>query len=178
MYECQCFFVLKVVIRGRFPACLPAPGLYGFVFNWLDSILYSFGPFTIMIITNAAIIHKLMSIKMKETKGGSNPAGQAISKSATKETAMLIIVSLMFMILTGPMAVALIVKGPNSPRIVVIGFIMQYMNHCINGVLYCIVGSKFRRELYKILPCCTRHRNGDQSLSENGNVVTATASPI
>ena len=91
---------------------------------------------------------------------------------------MLIVVSLMFIILTGPMAVATIMKGPKSPPIEVIGFIMQYVNHCINGVLYCIVGSKFRRELFKILPCCKRNRVRDQSFSENGNGVTATASPI
>ena len=174
-YESQCFFVLKVVIHGGLPECWPSPGLHGRVFKLLDTILYSFGPFTIMILTNAAIIYKLMSVKIKEAKGG---AGQAISKSATKGTAMLIVVSLMFIILTGPMAVALTLKEPPSPPIILMSFIMQYLNHCINGVLYCIVGSKFRRELFKILPCCRRNRVADQSFSENGNSLTAVATPI
>ena len=178
LYESQCFFVLKVLTKRGVAGCWPAPGVHGLVFNLLDSVLYSFGPFSIMIITNAAIIYKLMSIKLKEGKEGSNPAGQAISKSATKGTAMLIVVSLMFIILTGPMAVAVTLKTPHLPLIEVVAFTMQYLNHCINGVLYSIVGSKFRRELFKILHCCKRNRVGDRSDTETGNSITAVASPI
>ena len=178
VYESQCFFVLKVLTKGGVTVCWPGPGVHGLIFNLLDSVLYSFGPFTIMIITNAAIIYKLMSVKIKEGKEGSNPAGQAISKSATKGTTMLIVVSLMFIILTGPMAVALTLKTPNLPLIEIVAFTMQYLNHCINGVVYSIVGSKFRREFLKILPCCKRNRVGDQSGTETGNSITAGASPI
>ena len=175
-YDFQCFFVFKKDPESF--GCQVVSQSYEAVFYRLDSILYSFGPFTIMIITNAAIIYKLMSLKIKETKGGSNPAGQAISKSATKGTAMLIIDSVMFVVLTGPMAIASILDNLNVPWVQVPSYNMQYMNHCINGVLYCIVGSKFRRELFKILPCCKRSRVENQPLTETANSVTAAASPI
>ena len=174
-YDFQCFFNFEDL--GYFGCEIPNKS-YDLFFSRFGSILYSFGPFTIMIFTNAAIIYKLMSVKIKVAKGVANPAGQAISKSATKGTAMLIVVSIMFVVLTGPMAIAMTLNNLDLPWIQVPSYIMQYVNHCVNGVLYCIVGSKFRRELFKILPCCRRNRVGNQLFSETGNSVTATASPI
>ena len=175
-YDVQIFFVFETL--GSLDCHIPSQS-YQVVFDRLDSILYSFGPFTIMIITNTVIIYKLMSIKKKERKEESNPAGQAISKSATKGTAMLIVVSLMFVVLTVPMAIARYLNSLDTPWVQVPSYIMQHVNHSINGVLYCIVGSKFRRELFKILPCCSRrNRVENQSLTETGNSVTAVASPI
>ena len=40
----------------------------------------------------------------------------------------------------------------------------NYLNHCINGVLYCVVGTKFRNELISLL--CGRHKNKRSNLTE------------
>ena len=39
----------------------------------------------------------------------------------------------------------------------------QYLNHSINGVLYCIVGSRFRMQIKKVL--CRKERPDDNSAS-------------
>ena len=37
--------------------------------------------------------------------------------------------------------------------------LLQYLNRSINGVLYCIVGTRFRNELFNAL-CCRRNISG------------------
>ena len=79
---------------------------------------------------------------------------QALVKVATRGTAMVVTVSVTLLLLTAPTAV------PNalSYFIRLGSFLLyrafmnltQYLNHGINSVLYCIVGSIFRRELIKL----------------------------
>ena len=71
---------------------------------------------------------------------------------------MLITVSITFIILTGLTAVSMVVGKPHPIQRVVIN-LMQYLNHSINGVLYCIVGTRFRNELFNAL-CCGRNISG------------------
>ena len=44
----------------------------------------------------------------------------------------------------------------DDPPIMVYGVtvILQYLNHSINGVLYSISGSRFRKELMELFGCC------------------------
>jgi hypothetical protein len=35
---------------------------------------------------------------------------------------------------------------------------MVYMNNCVNFLLYCVSGSKFRKVLYSFLPCKCKQR--------------------
>ena len=105
-----------------------------------------------MIILNGAIIYKFMMARCKKRKG-SQSTSQALSKSATRGTVMLLTVSSTFIMLTGPQALAWYIN-PHPPQMVQgIVMLLQYLNHAINGFLYCIVGSKFRKELFKILKC-------------------------
>ena len=118
----------------------------------VDSVLYSFGPFTIMFITNFAIVFKFMRAKCKSNSTEST--NQALGKSATRGTAMVITVSVTFLLLTAPTAVYMALFGvidlPNNPLYRAFMNLTQYLNHSINGVLYIIVGSRFRKELIKI----------------------------
>ena len=131
------------------------------IINMIDSVLYSFGPFTLMFITNFAIVFKFMRAKCKHNSTEST--NQALRKSATRGTAMVVTVSVTFLILTAPTAVnmALIPNINLSDDLVfnVIRTFTQDLNHSINGVLYCIVGSKFRNELLKLF--CGRKRSDE-----------------
>ena len=123
----------------------------------LDSVLYSFGPFLLMLMTNFAIVLQFMTAKCKSTSTEST--NQALAKSATRGTAMVVTVSITFILLTAPTAVygALFVnRVADNPMYVVFMNFAQYLNHSINGLLYCIVGSRFRTKLLKL--CCRKEK--------------------
>ena len=105
-------------------------------------IVHSFAPFIIMLLANFAIIYKFMAAKYK---GGMT--GKALSKSATRGTAMLLTVSFAFIILTGPIAFITVFRIIHPPYLPTCALLLEYVNHAINSVLYCISGSRFRNEL-------------------------------
>ena len=155
-YELQWFIIYDARTQNGVQNCIYVripPGHQNIVLR-INSVFYSFAPFTLMIVANGAIIYKFLMAKLKSIRNSSDVTNQALTTSAKKGTAMLITVSLTFIILTGPRAVIL-AMGDNPPPIErVVLNVMQYLNHSINGVLYCIVGSRFKRELLKVLPCC------------------------
>ena len=124
------------------------------ILNRIDSTLYSYAPFTIMIITNCAIIYKFMKAKLRSNNQRcTESTNQALSKSAVKGTAMLITVSITFILLTGPMSFTIAVTNSPHPVLFAVFMFLLYLNHSINGLLYSIVGSRFRKELIDTL-CC------------------------
>ena len=125
------------------------------ILDRIDSVLYSFGTFSIMFLLNFAIISKFMTAKCTEISTQST--SQTLNKYATRSTTMVVTVSLTFIVLTAPAAVDQALGKSLSLNYPIYGTVMigmQHLNHSINDVLYCIVGSKFRKELLKLL--CTR----------------------
>ena len=118
----------------------------------LDKILYSFLPLVLMFITNFAIVYKFMTAKCKSNSAEST--NQALAKAATRGTIMVVTVSITFLILTAPTAVnsALwnVIQLSQIPMYRVFMNLTQYLNHSINGVLYIIVGMRFRTELLRL----------------------------
>ena len=145
-----------------------SPGYRKILFGYMMPILYSYGPFTLMILANLAILYKF--IKAKYGNRGSQSTNQALSKSATRGTAMLLTVSFTFIILTGPIAFAnSVFHGAAVPHVIYRSCITaQYLNHGINGILYCISGSRFRNELKKTL-CLWK-----EIASQNSSTVATT----
>ena len=120
-----------------------------------DSFLYSFGPSALMFITNFAIVFKFMGAKCKSDQNNSTEStSQALVKSATRGTAMVVTVSVTFLLLTAPGGVSNALKSLvqlwTIPEYRVFMNITSYLNHSINGFLYCIVGTRFRRELFRL----------------------------
>ena len=146
------FFLAKSIIflksSGRH-TCVYT-GNYRVIADTIDSILYSFGPFTLMFITNFAIGLKLMKAKCSQNNS-SQSTHQALAKSATRGTVMVVTVSVTFLILTAPTAVYAAVihhfRLDDVPFYRDFMNLTQYLNHSINGVLYSFVGSKLRMEL-------------------------------
>ena len=150
---------------------------YFVILRATDSVLYSFGPFTIMLITNFAIVFKFMRAKCDENNS-TESTNQALLKSATRGTAMVLTVSITFLLLTAPTAVNMTQSSEtrlsNYPLYRAFMNLTQYLNHSINDVLYIIVGSRFRKELLKIF----RRKERPEVLSFSHSVKTTSLSSI
>ena len=144
------------------------PEGYDDIYWQIDSILDSFAPFTIMAIANCMIIFKFMMTKWQNHGGGTESVSQALSKSAVKGTVMLVTVSTVFIILTGPSAIGWGVYGNDIPPMVYgPTVLLLFLNHSINAVLYCITGSRFRHELMKVFGCYTLKKRSITSMATN-----------
>ena len=172
LYNIQ-YIVLYEVFRdsNNIAKCHTSHIEYLMVLDRIDSVLYSFGTFTIMFFLNFAIIVKFTTAKCRD--GSSQSTSQALHKFATRGTVTVVTVSVTFIVLTAPAAVdqalgkSLSLTHPVYDA-VMIG--MQHLNHSINGLLYCIVGSKFRKELLKLI--CRRRSSANvpvRSLSQSSS---------
>ena len=138
-----------------------------FIVNTVNSVLYSFGPFALMFITNFAIVFRFMRAKCNGSNS-SQSTNQSLAKSATRGTAMVVTVSITFLLLTAPTAVNMAlwqnIRLSNNTIYRAFMNLTQYLNHSINGVLYIIIGSRFWNELLKLfckkrkirMPCVFR----------------------
>ena len=59
------------------------------LFGMIDATLNVYGPFIIIFLSNSAIVYKFISVKWRNRHRGTESTSQALSKSATKGTAML-----------------------------------------------------------------------------------------
>ena len=125
-----------------------------------------------MFLVNIAIISKFVKTKCRNSDPNCTTEStyQSLNKYATRGTAMVVTVSLTFIVLTAPVAMdqASGKRLSRDPIYYAFQITLRYLNHSINGVLYCIVGSKFRRELLKFL-CCKR-RNSEHVPSRSTSV--------
>ena len=110
-----------------------------------------------MFLTNFAIAFKFLRAKCKSKQSGSNSTestSQALQKAATRGTDMAVTVSVTVLILTAPTAaqnaIHTLYTLSRFPFYITFMNLTQYLNHSINRFLYCVVGSKFRVELFKI----------------------------
>ena len=159
LYDGQSLVIQGVKNGTKYCTYVNIPEGYDDIYYQIDSILYSFAPFTIMIIVNCMIIFKFMKAKWQSCRGGTESVSQALSKSAVKGTVMLVTVSTAFIVLTGPIAIGRAVYAEGMPWLVFgVVILLQYLNHSINAVLYCISGSRFRHELMKVFGCYTLKR--------------------
>ena len=128
-------------------------GNYKVILDAVDSAFYSFGPFVLMFMTNFVIVFKFMTAKCKSNSTEST--NQALAKSATRGTAMVVTVSVTFLLLIAPVgvdnALSSIIVLEMNPLFEAFSNVTQYLNHSINGILYCIVGSRFRSDIFKLL---------------------------
>ena len=170
------FYLLIVMKAGTnkfgFKECTATPFSLTMVY-YLDFVFYSLGPFFIMCIFNSAIIYKLIMIKCKDRFKDNHSVNQSLSKSAMKGATMLVAVSLTFVILTLP--VCLVYTGVISSTNVslTVSLMMSTLNHSVNGFLYCIFGSRFRKELLRLVCRCRQNK-----VTSEINSVTNTVSPM
>ena len=153
---------------------LHIPLYYIKALNLTDLSLYSYIPICVMSTANCLIVLKFMMAKWKNRHGGTESVSQALSKSAVRGSVMLLTVSFLFIVLTGPYAFAYSrIMGNPSIIVYCVTIILNYLNHSINGVLYCVSGSRFRQELRSLFGSCGRKRS---ATSHTMNTVTSQVS--
>ena len=87
---------------------------------------------------------------------GTESTNQALGKTAMRGTAILITVSLTFIVLTGPDSIYYTIFEHSIDQVIYVALrLPKTLNHGINGLMYCIVGSKFRQELLGLI-CCKK----------------------
>ena len=137
---------------------------------WSGAFVFWFGHLSRWTF-DLTIIYKFIKAKRESTQNStSESTSQALSKYALKGTAMVLTISIMFIVLTTPVAIDQITARKLTPYPLYYVFMvsMQYLNHSINGFLYCIVGTKFRQELSKLLKCCcVKYDDNTTNLSIN-----------
>ena len=172
-FNSQFFFIIEN--QSNFCHYTKDSEWYALIYNQIDSTVYTFAPFAIMGLTNTAIIYKFIKAKLA-AKHGTESTNQALSKTAMRGTAILITVSLTFLILTGPISIYYkLVKDPTiDPAIYVALNLPKTLNHGINGVMYCIVGSRFRQELIELICCGKKIISGRSSKDVTNMESTAT----
>ena len=180
-FNAQAFFIYDAkTYSDGYHLCLyiRVPTKYKVIFFRLNSALYSFGPFALMIIFNSAIIYKFLKTKIQNSYSDTQSTSQALLKSATKGTAMSLTVSFMFIILTAPISIGLAISVKVHPIVHTVTSLLGFINHGINGVLYCIVGSRFRNELKKVLFCwAKRPQSASDGTTSHSAHTVSTISP-
>lgn len=124
------------------------------IFTWIDASAQVILPFIIMLICNINIIHKVLL-----TKNKSNGKNLKRVRKIKGMCIMIVSVSVLFFVLEAPILLFIcLIQGsyiqPNWPYIELFWTIMNlmmYTNHVINFISYCMTGTKFRRELLRLL---------------------------
>ena len=167
---------------GPSPMCVFSPGgtfdRYFMIFDYLSLLLTCALPFAFIIIFNIAIIYVLMK-RRGQARNCSDNDSQANSAAA-----ILIAVSLTFIILTMPYALYLILQKYFFMRGDQLSFRKTYtlrayadlcdaLNHSLNIVLYCFCGRKFRQCLWEMMRCGYLRRGS--SINRTNNTTTRRA---
>ena len=117
-----------------------------------------------MAFTNIAIIYKFVQAKLTNRRcGRTESTNHALDNAAMRGTAIMIIVTMTFIILTAPAQIFFAITLNIHPLIERFLYISVALNDSINGFLYRIVGTKFRKELIATLHCRNRHVLGNES---------------
>ena len=140
-----------------------------FIWTWIDALIFSLLPFAILISSNSVLIWKVSdSVRKARATLASGQSDQLSSrtKKASSLTVTLIVVSVVFVLLTGPMSLYLIIaplvidvekQSEKESRIIDLIYwvltLLWYSNSAVNFYLYCLTGTKFRADARKILTC-------------------------
>ncbi|KAL8599750.1 hypothetical protein ACOMHN_042515 [Nucella lapillus] len=148
--------------------CGPIPGMYQhffeYIFPWADLCLSSFVPsvclFVCDIILSVALFKALSSSLLVAAPLHSNTTDSR-RKTSSRTTVMVLAISCTFFVLTTPECVYLIWKpyldrnvGHATVRLLhSISHNLWLSNSAINFLLYCLTGTKFRREFMSWIRC-------------------------
>lgn len=144
------------------------------VWPWIDGIMYCYFPFTVLLVTNMLIILNLRNTERFFCHGDLQTNGTSRDKRLKENrhiTVMMILVTLAFLVLVGPMGVVLIVEQhilltgsvlekANLRLIRVIFNCLGSTNHAINFVLYLCSGGQFRREAIRLFCSPIQRKRG------------------
>ena len=156
-----------------------------FVFNiypWIDFCLITLVPFAIIISCNVAIVCRLLCSRYKIQ--GLHFNSQV---KMTSMTAVLITVSILFLVTTAPLSIYLtpqewdmqkavsVYQEATLDLVYAILNMINYINYSVNFFLYCVSGPRFRKELKVMFSWKKRiHPIDTRSAPHTGHTVTTT----
>ena len=157
--------------------CIPAEEHTEFsnkTWAWIDSFVASYIPFAIMLISNLAIIYKVLRATLH--RRSTMNVGKDVSSKMGSMTAMLLLLNFIFLLTTSPIVIFIKYRkdflGDRSPQSFaranlawIIVNLIQYCNNALNFFLYCISGARFRRELTSTVCRCGRKRGIERTMS-------------
>ncbi|XP_045194441.2 probable G-protein coupled receptor 139 [Mercenaria mercenaria] len=145
------------------------------IWPWVDAGIYSFVPFSIILILNSFIIKNVISAKKKRdvlrqhsSLSSKQTQHRPEGEMSKKITFMLLVVSFAFLVTTLPMVIVLIYTSfaedtegdyalTRRKLINTIAEMLMYTNHSINFFLYCATGKKFRNQFKALIFCCNNN---------------------
>ena len=154
--------------------CAPYGGALGTVlgeiYYWMSLAIQCVVPFTLLLIINSVIIHKIRARSVFKQEVIS--AGDENDKTKSSESqmfAVLLLVTFTFMLLTTPayafFLYTRIVDFSKTPESLAIYYLfynsaqkMKYTNYGINFFLYVISGRKFRTDLQNLFSCLSQRK--------------------
>ena len=157
--------------------CVP---VYEYYFEFLVNVWGIFDllklcliPFSVILVGNICIVVKLMKNKRRLTTiNETNIRRRSSSAAASSLTVMMLILSTVFLITTLPISVYITgdnywgqTEEPQSLASLKLWWaivnMLMYANNCVNFLLYCLSGSRFRKEAKQLF--CVCHRKGPKA---------------
>ena len=139
--------------------------------QWVMLLIMSIIPFVVLVAGNVLIIYKIVTYSIKRKR----MSNDVKSNDSQSMTAMLISISVLFLVTQVPAIVITIFKQNldlgNATKEYIHGFavtetvfrLLKWSNHGMNFVCYCISGERFRQELFAMLKdWLSRKGNGNQ----------------
>ena len=84
-FDAQFFFTVEFQTIGSLKRCGYSNEEYGFVFEKIKSIVYSYGPFIFMVISSIAIASRFIFLRRNMENKGLESANVAVNKLASEE---------------------------------------------------------------------------------------------
>ena len=160
---------------------------FSMVWNYIDLCKFSLIPFVILTLSNFCIIYKVVSNNRKMKRQVVPSTAAATHKKTSAMSKLLVTLNIVFIVCTAPVCVYLIGEPYWIPKDVprniqledpwwALVNILMYINNASNFILYCLSGSKFRRELQKLFK--RRVHPEDTTFERSRNQRTALSSQI
>ena len=159
------------------------------IWSWVDIVIFSCLPWLCLAVSNSLLVWKLnVSVREAEVSLGAGQTDRIKDRTqkAATVTVTLVAVSTAFLVLTLPMSVIYILNNTfavagssGAGRLRVYhyvsetSYVLWYLNSCINFYLYCLTGSKYRREGKQILSCI--FDEGKEKAERNTTVSTLSS---
>jgi len=160
------------------PRCVPAPDdwFMNVAFNYVKFSTYSLLPFVVVAVLNVLVVYGVARLRRRlflrrvsrlqapsdSTVGGERTLQPPLSTNQVRATSMLVVVALMWLVLATPFTLVsvLAVNGirptSDSAHLLVrtLAFVLMYMNHSVNVIVYCAMERGFRIALCRMILCC------------------------
>ena len=153
--------------------------------QWVMLVIMSIIPFVVLVTGNLLIIYKIVTYSIKRKR----MSNDAKSNDSQSMTAMLISISVLFLVTQVPAIVITIFKQKlylgNVTKEYIHGFavtetvfrLLKWSNHGMNFVCYCISAERFRQELFAMLKDWLSGKgNGNERTKSSAELVTSAVS--